>query len=217
MLVTSRSFEEYAAFFDLDDRVLAGRVLDCCAGASGFAAVLAARGGAVTAVDPAYADRSTVLEQVAGSRAGADAMIDDHDDRFVWDWYGSRDCRRSLRATALDAFAADFERSPSRYLPGELPRLPFPDGAFDLALCSHLLFTWSDVLDEAWHEDALRELLRVAPEVRVFPLVVKGTGDPVAFLPALVDRLRDDGHTVDVVAVPYEFQVGAHHMLRLRW
>jgi len=54
----------------------------------------------------------------------------------------------------------------------------------------------------------------VATEVRVFPLVVKGTGAPVSFLPPLIDALRGDGHTVKVVPVPYEFQVGAHHMLR---
>lgn len=216
MLVTSRSFGEYVAFFGLDDAALGGRILDCCAGASGFAATLAARGGDVTAVDPAYADVPTLLEHAARARAGGDAMIDRNDHRFVWDWYGSQERRRTLRESALDAFTADFRGSPHRYVSGRLPGLPFGDHSFDLALCSHLLFTWSDVLDEAWHERSLRELLRVAAEVRVFPLVLKGTGAPVAFLPSLIDALRRDGHTADVVPVPYEFQVDAHHMLRLR-
>ncbi len=216
VLVTSRSFEEYVAFFDLDDEALGGRILDCAAGASGFAATLAARGGQVTAVDSAYTDAPVLLEQAALARADGDAMIDSNDHRFVWDWYGCHEHRRTLRASALDAFTADFARSPGRYLPGRLAELPFIDGTFDLALCSHLLFTWSDVLDEQWHERALRELLRVATEVRVFPLVLKGTGAPVSFLPALVDALRGEGHTVDVVPVPYEFQVDTHDMLRLR-
>lgn len=215
MLVTSRSFEEYVAFFGLDDRALDGRILDCCAGASGFAAEVAARGGRVTALDPAYADSPALLEQAAQARAGGDALIDSNDHRFVWEWYGSQERRRTLRESAMDAFSADFEQSPHRYVPGHLPELPLADDTFDLALCSHLLFTWSDVLDQQWHERALRELLRVATEVRVFPLVLKGTGAPVPFLPSLIDALRGDGHTVEVVPVPYEFQVDANHMLRL--
>jgi hypothetical protein len=55
------------------------------------------------------------------------------------------------------------------------PDLPFRDDVFELALCSHLLFTWSDAFDEEWHRQALADLLRVAREVRVFPLVVQGT------------------------------------------
>jgi len=54
--------------------------------------------------------------------------------------------RRTLRESALDAFSTD-RQSPHRYVPAQLPELPFADNAFDLALCSHLLFTWSDVLD----------------------------------------------------------------------
>lgn len=216
MLVTSRSFTEYVAFFDLDEQSLTGRVLDCCAGASGFAVELAARGGEVTAVDPAYADATLLLEEAARARSGGDAIIDDNDGRFVWAWYGSQERRRALRESALDAFSDDFRRSPRRYAAAALPDLPFPAGAFDLALSSHLLFTWSDVLDERWHERALRELLRVATEVRVFPLVVKGTGAPVLFLPSLMERLRGDGYLVETVGVPYEFQVGARHMLKVR-
>lgn len=216
MLVTSRSYEEYVAFFGLDEQSLAGRVLDCCAGASGFAAELATRVGEVTAVDPAYADATVLLQQAARARRDGEAIIDCNDGRFVWGWYGSQERRRVLREAALDAFSADFHRSPQRYVAGALPHLPFATGAFDLALCSHLLFTWSDVLDERWHERALLELLRVATEVRVFPVVLKGTGAPVPFLPSLVERLRGAGHVVETVEVPYEFQVGARHVLRVR-
>ena len=104
---------------------------------------------------------------------------------------------------------------PETYVAGALPDLPFAANTFDLALCSHLLFTWADVFDEEWHLQALRELLRVAAQVRVFPLVVQGTGAPVPFLPDVTQRLTDDGHHVDLAGVPYEFQRGASTMLTL--
>ena len=217
MLVTSRSFDEYAAFFALTPDDLAGRILDCSAGASGFAAVANARGGAVTAVDPAYQRGvDALVAEIEASAVEGGAILADHEGRFVWDWYGSPERRDELRRRACTAFLADLRAHPATYVPGELPALPFADGAFDLALCSHLLFTWSDVLGEEWHEQALLDLLRVAPEVRVFPLVEQGTGEPVPFLPGLLDRFRGEGHRVDVVDVPYEFQRGAHRMLVLR-
>ena len=113
------------------------------------------------------------------------------------------------------AIVAGNEEHPGTYRAAALPDLPFPDDAFDLALCSHLLFTWSDLLDEAWHEGALDELLRVARQVRVFPLVVQGSGDAVPFLPRLLDRLRDQGHVARVVDVPYEFQRGGNRVLEV--
>ncbi|MDH2445471.1 hypothetical protein QDR37_16105 [Amnibacterium sp. CER49] len=216
MLVTSRSFEEYAAFFALSEHDLRGRILDCSAGASGFTAAAADAGADVTAVDPVYAEPRGRLRAAAeaAQREGA-AIVDAHDGRFTWRWYGTPERRSSLRTGALSAFADDLERHPERYVPGALPDLPFTVAAFDLALCSHLLFTWSDRFDEAWHEAALRELLRVAAEVRVFPLVTQGRGDPVPFLEPLLLRLRADGVDAAVERVPYEFQVGADRMLRL--
>ena len=98
MLVTSRSFAEYEAFFALTPQDLAGRVLDCSAGASGFAAQANARGARVTAVDPAYAtDAASLLAEVAASRLRVGAIVADQAARFVWTWYGTRERRDDLR------------------------------------------------------------------------------------------------------------------------
>lgn len=213
VLVTSRSFEEYVAFFALSPDDLRREILDCGGGASGFAAQ---SGAAVTVVDPLLADPVALQEAAEAGTADGAAIIERHGDRFVWDWYGAPERRRQLRDAARAAFLLDLTAHPERYVAGSLPHLPFADRSFDLALCSHLLFTWSDVFDEAWHEAALRELARVAGEVRVFPLVVQGTGDPVGFLPGLLDRLRADGWRADVLRVPYRFQRAGDEMLLLR-
>jgi len=43
---------------------------------------------------------------------------------------------------AMQEFLADYRAGgrEGRYMAATLPHLPFADGAFDLALCSHLLF-----------------------------------------------------------------------------
>ena len=217
MLVTSRSFGEYEAFFGLSSADLAGTVLDCSAGASGFVAAVNGRGGRATAVDPVYEQPAEELGAAANAAlVQGEAILARHADRYLWSWYGSLERHHEVRRTALAAFLADLHRHPGSYVPGSLPHLPFDDGAFDLAVCSHLLFTWSNVFDEAWHEAAVLELLRVASEVRLFPLVAQGAGEPVPFLPTLIDRLRSLGHRADVVDVPYEFQRGASQMLAVK-
>lgn len=204
--------------FDLRDEAVTGTVLDCCAGASSFVSEWTERGGYAVAVDPAYGmPRSTLLASVSESLAGANQIVSEHDDRFVWDWYGSRERRDEMRTEATSRFLADYEANPSAYVAGALPDLPFGDNAFDLVLCSHLLFTWSNQLHADWHFAALRELQRIArDEVRVFPLVVQGTGEPVPFLADVRAALDGVGVRTELRRVPYEFQRDANTMLIAR-
>ena len=204
--------------FDLGEQVLDGRVLDCCAGASNFVPEHVARGGEGLAVDPVYASPWADLVSAANDGLGVGTqVIDRHSDRFVWDWYGTVERREAIRREAAGAFLVDVGHNPGRYVAAALPRLPLADQCVDLALCSHLLFTWSEQLGHQWHLAALREMLRVVRgEIRVFPLVVQGTGAQVPFLADLLGRLRGEGHDVEVRRVPYEFQRGADSMLVAR-
>lgn len=213
MLITSRSAAEYRAMFGLTTaEEAAASVLDCCAGGSGFAAETAAR---VIAVDPAYAlSQRDLAERVRAALHDGDQIIGAHAKYFDWSWYGEPARRADLRTAAARHFLDDFREYPGRYLAAALPNLPFAAGSFDLVLCSHLLFTWSDVLDAEWHGKALAELIRVARyEARVYPLVVQGTGQPVAFLDDLRAGLRAAGYRSRIQRVPYRFQKNADRML----
>lgn len=215
MLVTSRSFTEYAAMFDLPTPLPAS-ILDCSAGGSGFTAVAASRGVDAVALDPAYAMAPDELSShVRASNTGGTRMVVDNEDAFVWDWYGSRARRDELRAEAAEQFVEDLAAHPERYVAGSLPVLPFADGRFELALCSHLLFTWANQFPEAWHLSSLRELARVAREVRVFPLVHQANAAPIPFLASLRSTLAASGLVSEIRRVPYEFQRGADEMLVL--
>ena len=96
-----------------------------------------------------------------------------------------------------------------------LPDLPFDDGAFDLALPSHLLFLYSEQFDLAFHIRALEEMLRVAAEVRVFPLLQIG-GTPSPHVEGVIDAFGSRSADATVEPVAYEFQRGGNRMLRLR-
>lgn len=216
MLVSSRSFEEYVAMFGLQGDALPASVLDCAAGAASFVAELSDRGVTAVAVDPAYAlSDDEIRARVQADLGGCvDMLLRDHE-HFTWSWYGSLERREQLRHDAAAIFLADHAARPERYRAAELPDLPFVDGEFDLAVCSHLLFTWAPELGRAGHQAALLELTRVATEVRVFPLVLRATGAPVDFLAPLLDDLGTAGLSTRLVDVPYEFQRGAHTMLVL--
>lgn len=213
--MSSRSFDEYVAMFDLDEAAWTQRrVLDCSAGASSFLLHVRDAAARAVAADPVYAmSRDALAQTVAESnRTGASIAVDNAD-RFTWKWYGDQPTRERMRARALAEFVLDIASRHDGYVAGALPRLPFRDDAFDLALCSHLLFTWADELGLDWHLAALRELSRVAPEVRVFPTVLQRRGEPVPFWDELLELLRADGLRPERRVVPYEFQIGGNTML----
>ena len=113
-------------------------------------------------------------------------------------------------------FLADYRsgQAEGRYLPAELPHLPFASAAFDLALCSHFLFLYSDNFSLEFHARSIDAMRRVAREVRIFPLL-KYDADPSPHVEPLIERLTRTGHRVSIETVPYEFQRGGNQMMRI--
>jgi hypothetical protein len=217
-----RSFDEYRRMFALSDADLAGPVLGCGDGPAGFNAGAAARGHRVLSCDPLYAFAAGEIERrVAECYDTVIAQARQNADGFVWRDFRDPDHLGACRLAAMREFLADFERGKreGRYVAAALPRLPFADGEFALALVSHLLFLYSEQLGLDFHVAAFEELLRVAGEVRVFPLLNLDRRwsphvDPVCA------HLRRAGCRVEVAAVGYEFQKADDHagnrMMRVR-
>ena len=116
----------------------------------------------------------------------------------------------------MTEFLGDYNlgRAEGRYLAESLPDLSLPSGSFDLALCSHLLFLYSDNLSLNFHKEAIAEMCRVAHEVRIFPLVTYNC-QPSPYLDPVTSYLKEEGFTVQVEKVPYESQRNADSMLRV--
>ncbi|MFE9574768.1 methyltransferase domain-containing protein [Nocardia sp. NPDC006044] len=217
-LVSSRSLAEYRAIFSLTDADLHGRILDCPGGAASFTAEASALGAQVTATDPVYRRPPGDLRglAIAETDRGSD-WATAHSERYRWDWYGGPRQHREMRHAAARLFGDDVLVNPGRYVAAELPSLPFPDDSFDLALSSHLLFTYADRLDADFHLAALVELARVcAGEVRAYPLVDhlgNAQHDLVAYLRK---ELEDKGIRTGLREIDYEFHHGANTVLVLR-
>lgn len=99
-----------------------------------------------------------------------------------------------------------------RYRADVLPNLHFEDFQFDIALSSHFLFAQNDLtLDN--HVDFIKEMGRVAKEVRIFPLNnLEGEISPL--LGPVMLALQNSHFEVEVRQVNYEFQRGGNAMLR---
>ena len=204
--------------FALGERELASCILGCGDGPAAFNAEMARRGKRCVSVDPLYRFsraeiegriREVAAQMLAGTRAKADA--------FVWSEFRSPEDLGRRRLAIMDVFLADYNagRREGRYVEAALPELPFGDGAFDLALCSHLLFTYSNVLSESDHVRAIVEMCRVAAEARIFPVLDMFDGGRSRHLAPVIDRLREQGLTAELVRVPYEFQRGGNKMLKV--
>jgi hypothetical protein len=181
--------------FALTPDDLSGGVIDCAAGPVGFNAELSAAGREVISCDPLY---SLTADEI---RARIDATYDTlvanaraARDEFVWRDIASPEHLGEVRIAAMRRFLADFPQgmAQGRYVDQSLPDLDLPHGRFDLALCSHFLFTYSDRLSAPFHVRAIEEMCRVAAETRVFPLL-KSYGGPSPHLEPVVDILSGRG------------------------
>jgi hypothetical protein len=215
MLVSSRSLAEYQAMFALTDADLARSILDCPGGAASFTAEVTGAGGRVMACDPIYVrPTQDITELSMADMRRAQRYQREHPDGYVWSFFDGPAHYLASRFHAADMFSQHRDTSPEQYIVAALPTLPFADQAFDLALSSHLLFAYADRFDRDFHLDSIRELVRVAREVRVYPLVPFGYPDNPA-LPALIDHLYRTGVTAETQKVDYELHRGATTMLRI--
>jgi len=213
-----RSFNEYVAMFALDNDDLNKRILGCSDGPASFNETLSKRGGSVVSVDPIYQFTSEeIARRIHETYDIVMEQIRKNSNDFVWTQIRSVEELGQVRMSAMRAFLSDYAQgeNEARYRYAVLPNLPFPDGTFDLALCSHFLFLYSEHFDADFHLRSLRELCRVAGEVRVFPIVELGSIRS-RHLDVAASELLAEGYQVSIERVSYEFQRGGYDMLRLR-
>ena len=213
-----RSFDEYRRMFMLTDDELCLRIVGCGDGPASFNSEATRRGTEVISCDPIY---RYDVEQLRGRIAATYAEVMDqtrrNKDEFVWNSIRSVEELGDLRMAAMKNFLDDHStgKTEGRYIDAELPTLPFGDASFDLALCSHFLFLYTTQLGEAFHQAAIREMCRVAGEVRIFPLLALGA-TPSPVVAPVVEEFGGQGFSVSIENVPYEFQRGGNQMIRIR-
>jgi hypothetical protein len=214
-----RTYDEYRKIFDLDRAVLAkGRVLDCPAGASSFTAEAYLKGIDVTACDIMYNLKADELfEKGEKDIQHVFEKFNEVPHLYTWSYYRDKEDVISRRKSALERFTHDFQDglAAGRYVPAELPVLPFPDNHFSLVLSGHFLFLYSDRLRPDFHLNCLKELVRVcAGIVLVFPLSGLDA-KPYEHMDDVITSLESSGINVEITKTFFEFQTGSRRMMRL--
>lgn len=210
-----RSLQEYIKMFAIapDERKLS--ILDCAGGPASFNAQMTRQGYNVISCDPIY---QFSVDEIEGRIQDTYQTVIDgvkaNADNYVWHNIESPEQMGKIRMEAMQEFLQDFPRGlqQGRYVIDELPRLSFSDRQFDLALCSHLLFTYSDHLSADFHLKSIIELCRIAKEVRIFPLL-NLSGETSSLLTPVIDELQKQKYTAETRAVDYEFQKGGNKLL----
>lgn len=213
-----RSFDEYRKIFSLTDGDLAKHLLGCGDGPACFNAELTRAGGRVVSIDPIYQfSREQIRARIDDVWPQVLAELTRNKDDYIWESISSVEVLGQIRMDAMGKFLSDYDagKASGRYLEASLPELPFTENSFDLALCSHYLFLYSDHVDQEEHLLSLKELCRVAHEVRVYPLLSLDGARSRHLMP-VVAALRESGVDVAMEQVSYQFQKDATHMLVLR-
>ena len=213
-----RSRHEYITMFNLSTVDLDRSILGVGDGPASFNAESTPLGNHITSIDPIYELGGAEIQQ------RFDAVVDDIIDQiraspndWVWSYHSSPDTLRQSRIQTIQTFLQDYEggQQVGRYQTGALPKLPFADQQFELALCSHFLFLYGDHYDEAFHRASVRELLRVSHEVRIFPLLTL-TLELSPYMDSIIQSCRDWGYRAAIEPVEYELQKGGNQMLVIR-
>lgn len=209
-----RSFDEYCRMFDLNPDDLPDSILDCGAGPSSFCARARDRSSTVVAVDPIYQfSRNEIETRIHRVTPEILGMMRENSDQFVFDQFDTPEEVVEGRHESMEVFLDDFQEGKKKgyYRPGSILGMDFAASEFDLALSSHFLFLYDDLLSTEFHLKAVEEVLRVADEFRIFPLQ-NLNAEPSSHLQPVAETLTDNGHRLEVHEVDYEFQRGVNQM-----
>ena len=210
-----RSYHEYQQMFALTAADINASMIDVASGPSSFNAELYKQGYRITSCDPLYAYNVNAIEQrFEQAYPQITNSIAKCHQQYCWG-YGApfisinqlgKERRRIAHCFFQDYPVGNQEK---RYIAASLPKLPFSNKQFKLALCSYFLFTYSDNFDGNFHLAAIDELLRIAREVRIFPIIsLAGIVSP--WLQAVQQH-----YNCELIEVPYHFQKGANQFLRI--
>lgn len=217
LVLWGHGIEEYREMFDLPQEEKNSTILEYGCGPSAVNYQQTQLHKKVVSCDPLFVlDKDTLFAKAKMIFANMAEEVKQHQDQFDFSRSGSLDKLSQERQEGMKLFFADYERGKAdgRYLGVTDYHLPFADFAFDYALSSHYFF--ADLEDQTvdFHLFAIRELARVAKEVRIFPLIDR-EGKTSQFLGPVLLGLQQDNYGVEVREVDFHLHKSGNAMLRV--
>lgn len=213
----SHNLKDYEVLFALTEVDKKSKILDCAAGAGCFTAQLREQGGQVIACDPLYREPLGVIEKRVEAmrrglleRIGLQMEKEPVDPSFLL-WELEKEQKKNAAI-----FLKDYEHGIQReyYQPYGLLDLPFKYHEFDLALCANFLFDGGCLTSSMAHLEAVKALLRVAKEVRIFPLVDE-KGEFSKDLGEVMSVLQKENCGMEICETHYTVQKKPNALLRV--
>ncbi|MDZ8082413.1 MAG: SAM-dependent methyltransferase [Nostoc sp. DcaGUA01] len=212
-----RSMDEYIKMFNLTNADLNKRIIGVGDGPASFNAEMTRQGKCVVSIDPLYQfSGDQILQRFNEVVDNIINQVKATPNDWVWSYHKSPDDLRHNRVRAIQEFISDYDngKNTNRYIFGELPNLAYHNQEFDIALCSHLLFLYSDHLDYDFHLNSVGEMLRIAQEIRIFPLITL-MQKPSQHLEKIIKYYTNKSYKIDIEKVEYELQPGGNKMLKI--
>ena len=209
--------DEYREMFDLSTADMETRLLEYGCGPSAVNAELTELSQKIISCDPLFnLDKDTLYSKVSLVFADMAARVLRDQKKFDFSRYGGPKLLIDERREGVAKFFADYEqgKEAKRYQGASDHHLPFSDFSFDYALSAHYLFADLDDQDVDFHIQVIKELARVAKEVRIFPLIDR-YNQPSPFLGPVLLGLQQDNLGVEVRKVAYHLQPSGNAMLRV--
>lgn len=217
LVLWGHHLDEYREMFDLSEPETHDRLLEYGCGPSAVNAELSKRAAKAVSCDPLFAlDPSTLSTKVSLMFDEMAADVEQHQHEFDLTRYGGLKTLIAKRKRGIDTFFSDYKQGlrEKRYCSVQDGRLPFTDFSFDFALSAHYFFADLDHQAVALQVQMIRELARVAKEVRIFPLIDR-TGQPSPMLGPVLLALQQENFGTEIREVPCQFQPEGNAMLRV--
>lgn len=217
LVLWGHSTADYQEMFALNDDDLKKKIIDCYPGASSFNAEITEKHGHVVSVDTLYEmDKTALTHYLDKVSETMQKKLEQNKEKFIWSNKTTLNELIKTRQQGIKKFLSDFEKGQKekRYVGDKMKWLPFANRTFQLALCSHFLFGYRDHFDLNDHITVIRELSRIADEIRIFPLI-DSQGEISSLVGPILLALQQQQVGVEVREVPYQFQKKGNAMMRI--
>lgn len=218
LVLWGHSLADYQKMFALEDGDLAKKIIEVASGPSSFNMEMTQHGQKVVSIDEMFGLPMDELKEHAEAEfAKHVTAIKAHASKFNWGDYGQLEELVKSRRAGMQKFFSDFVAGSTerRYRPGTAIQLPEADFKYDIALISHHLLSKFDEESINYDINVIKELVRVADEVRIFPLLDNNADISEAVGPVML-ALQQDDIAVEIKEVPYNLQDKANAMMRVR-
>ena len=216
LVLWGQHLDEYRDMFDLSKANFNSRILEYGCGPTAINAELHLENNCIVSCDPLFALNAEVLAaKVEGIIEDRIVRAKQRQAEFDLSRYGGFEQFIAYRREGLNAFFADYVQGKMAHRYQSMPdgKLPFTDFNFDLALCSNYLFADPDDQDVEFCLYVISELVRVAKEVRIYPL--DHLGQISTMLGPVLLGLQQQNLGVEVKEVHYPSPSSAGAMLKV--